>query len=65
MNAIRTLWSSFANLAASINGLAATINGVNARVQEAIDHNPAPQLPHAEVIDHANSTSRRKSKVTS
>lgn len=56
MNAIRNVFTAFANLAASINGLAAVVDSVSAKVRQAAALEDAtaaavPALP-GEVIDN-------------
>jgi hypothetical protein len=59
MQAIRSLFSAFANLAAAVNGFAATIRTADARLQESLDYAPtAPQVEHAEVLDNMASSKR-------
>ena len=60
MNAIRSLFSAFANLAAALNAMAATVTVANDRLREQIDLSPsAPQLPHeAEVIENGDGKRR-------
>lgn len=62
MNAIRSLFSAFANLAASLNGLATTVTMANDRLREQIDLAPStPQLPHdGEVIENATGKKSRR-----
>ena len=56
MNAIKTLWNAFGNLAASLNGLADTVRSADGRLRQqlALDGpQDAPAAPTAEVIDNA------------
>lgn len=51
MNAIRNVFSAFANLAASINGLAAVVDAVSAKVRVAVALEEMPPALPGEVID--------------
>lgn len=67
MNALRNLWTAFANLAGALNALAELVNGTAVRLREHLDHEPTvPALPH-EVIDNETASNgagkRRKASV--
>lgn len=61
MNAIRSVFTALANLAASINNFAAILNNASTRLSEQLSYEP-PALAHhgGEVIEHE--TPRRAKK---
>jgi hypothetical protein len=68
VNALRTLWTSFANLANAVNALASTIGDANNRLRLQFDYEPptTPALPHGgEVIDAEPVSNGRPRKAKS
>ncbi len=68
MNALRSVFAAFANLAASVNALAGVIDAASGRLQKqlALDYEPDALAHHGEVIDAEPmpSTKRNGRKAT-
>ena len=60
MNAIRSVFTALANLAASINNFAAILNTASTRLSEQLAYEPPALAHHGEVIEHE--TPRRAKK---
>lgn len=52
MNAIRSVFTAFSNLAASINALAGVVDAVSAKVRQTV----ALDAPEAHVLEHQSDT---------
>ena len=60
MNAIRSVFTAFSNLAAALNNFAAIINSASTRLSEQLSYEPPALAHHGEVIEHE--TPRRAKK---
>ena len=57
MQAIRSLFSAFANLAAAINALAGVVDSATGKLRQQLALDEPAALPHGEVLDHAGADS--------